>query len=68
MNTKNKVIAYMFYNAWVAELMYWGGFIVLMTCTFHLDSLLYFGAIVSGVVMHWGGLIKGGRLTEESLR
>ncbi len=57
---------YMINNPWVGEVMYWAGFIVLMTCTFDLPSHLYFGAILSGVVMNWGGLIKGACLHKEN--
>ena len=68
MNVLRKIIGYMYDNAWVSELMYWGGFIALMACVYSLESWTYAGALAAGVVMHLSGLIKGVRLAEETLK
>ncbi len=54
-------------NPWPGNVMYWGGYIALVACTFHLETPLFFGATVAGVVMHWGGLVTGGRMAREAM-
>lgn len=68
MNILRKVIGYMYDNAWVCEVMYWGGFIALMACVYSLEAWPYAGALAAGVVMHLSGLIKGVRLAEGALK
>lgn len=67
---KNAIYKFLDYcedNRWTTELMYWGGFITIVYNTFHLPSLPYFCVIMASVVMHWGGLITGARMTRREL-
>lgn len=65
--TLNRLLDYCDTHAWPGQAMYWGGFILLMSCTFHLDTWLYAGSLAAGLIMHWGGLITGGRMAREWL-
>ncbi len=54
-------------NAWPGQSMYWGGYILLMVSVYRLETLLFAGALFGGLIMHWGGLVTGGRMAREAL-
>jgi hypothetical protein len=60
-----KTLEFLVDHRWARELLYWGGWCVVVYNTYSLPALTYAMTLLGALVMYFAGLVSGTAMTEK---